>query len=140
MSRDPCSECAFRSGGAANDEPYNRLRGIICAHGAVPFFCHHDVPWRDKIAMAAFNREMARKAGVCQGWRRQVRILNDSGFYRDGFLTIRREIAKQCLQAIDLFTHSKGRRREKLRKLLWKMVTFVCSREIAHKKIPLLWG
>lgn len=138
--KTPCSECAFRPGADAHEEPYNRLRGMICAYGAVPFFCHHKVPWRDKIKMMAFNREMARQAGVCHGWRTQVGKLAASGFYGDGFLVIRREVAKQCLVAIDQFTGSRGKRRARLIKLLQAMVRFVCSRNIAHKKLPLLWG
>jgi hypothetical protein len=38
-----CETCAFNKpgSGGASDEPYNRLRGLISAHGLIPFFCHH---------------------------------------------------------------------------------------------------
>jgi hypothetical protein len=37
-----CDSCAFRPGSVTHDkEPYNALRGLICALGARPFHCHH---------------------------------------------------------------------------------------------------
>ena len=140
--KSPCDECAFRPGAGAHEEPYNRLRGMICAHGSVPFFCHHGIDWRAQHTpeFIARGREMARRTGVCQGWKVEVARLNSTGFFNDGFRSIRHAIAKQCLQTIDLFTNAKGREKKRLRNLLRRMVAFVCSRNIARKKIPLLWG
>ena len=45
-SRTPCSDCAFKPGAGAYKEPYNRLKGIICSLGGIPFYCHDKIDWR----------------------------------------------------------------------------------------------
>lgn len=137
-----CDGCAFKPGGEANKEPYNSLRAHVCALGPIPFYCHHDVDWRAQHGWSASQvREQCRVAGVCGGWTAEVQRLHARGFYNN-FRVIRQAVAKQCLMAIELFTNDTNTPKQKLetRKLLFKMVRFLASKDITHKKIPLLWG
>lgn len=136
-----CEGCAFKPGADANKEPYNSIRAQVCALGPIPFYCHHDVDWKAQHGWnAAQLRESCRVAGVCGGWTAEVRRLHGRGFYGE-FRAIRQAVAKQCLFAIELFTSSEdGPKKSEVRRTLFKMVRFLTSKDIGHKKIPLLWG
>jgi hypothetical protein len=71
---EACDTCAFGKAGAAK-EPYNRLRGMICAVSGTPFFCHHDrdgnaYDLKDKLG---FFQIAPNKRKVCEGWKRAIR-------------------------------------------------------------------
>ena len=137
--KSPCNECAFSKQGAGT-EPYNVLRSQVCALGPIPFGCHHTIDWRSQHSWTpAQHREAIRQSGMCQGWMARVRELNAQGWYGK-YRVIRRAIAKQCLELIDLFTDEKNPR-EKKRQLsaLKRMLRFLTSKDIAHKKIPTLY-
>jgi hypothetical protein len=82
---------------------------------------------------------MCRRSGICGGWSARVNVLRAKGYYNE-FRVIRHAIGKQCLEAIDLMIDAKGQEKRKLSKLLMRMIRFLASRDVAHKKLPLLWG
>ncbi len=84
-SGDPCATCAFGKSGGAADEANNRLKGMICALGGIPFFCHHgrngkEYAWRDGQLGVMELPPNERK--VCGGWRRTVAMLAKRGHFR----------------------------------------------------------
>lgn len=137
---EQCADCAFKEGGAANKEVYNRLRGTVCALGGVPFFCHHDIDWESQHSWtAAQKKKMCRRSGICAGWTVRVNDLRQKGYY-DQFRVIRHAVAEQCLLAIDLMIDAKGKTKRKMSRLLRRMIRVLASRNVGNKKIPLLWG
>jgi hypothetical protein len=82
-SREQCEGCAFKPGAAANREPYNLLRSEVCALGAIPFFCHHSIDWKNRKMDSASIRADVRIAGICQGWKRRVGELRAEGYFVD---------------------------------------------------------
>lgn len=140
--KSPCDECAFTKGAAANLEPYNQLRGMVCALGPLPFGCHHNLDWHNSDRWTvAQQREALRTAGICQGWAASVRELKAKGVYSTPFQAIRQAVAKQALMAIELFVGAKNEREKKrMHGLLRRMLSFLAAKNVAHRKIPLLWG
>jgi hypothetical protein len=138
MSRPTCDECAFGKKGAGT-EPYNSLRGQICALGAVPFFCHHSLDWESdqRFWVGKVLTEKTRQSGICQGWKARVRQLHAKGWYGE-YRAIRSAIAKHALQLIEAFSSEKDPETKKqYQKKLRSMTRFLASRDIANKKIPL---
>ncbi len=138
--KNPCDECAFGKAGAGT-EPYNALRGKICALGPLPFGCHHGLDWRNS-SLWTFEqqKENLRKSGICEGWRREVRRLNEKGWF-GVFRVIRQAIAKQCLELIEIWIHEEDPvEKRKQHRALKRMLRFLTSKDIARKKIPLLYG
>lgn len=124
-----CEECAFKPGAAANKESYNSLRGQVCALGAVPFFCHHNLNWQEdqRLWVGEKMKENCRAAGICQGWKQRVAELHKRGFFGE-FREIRRAVALACLQLIEEPTKYKTRIR--------RMLRFLSSPDIGDKEIP----
>jgi hypothetical protein len=138
MNKSPCDECAFGKKGAGT-EPYNSLRGQICALGAVPFFCHHSVDWESdqRFWVGKVLTEKTRQSGICQGWKARVRQLHAKGWFGE-YREIRQAIAKHALRLIEAFTDEKDPETKKLySKKLRKITRFLASRDIEHKEIPL---
>jgi len=87
---NPCDSCAFVPGTVTHDsEPHNLLRATICLLGPLPFQCHYLRDGRDIHADPAVPRYMSgnqyRGVGfrVCEGWRREVRELAATGYFKD---------------------------------------------------------
>jgi hypothetical protein len=105
---NPCEGCAFSEGAAANLEVHNRLKGLICLLGPLPFHCHHLKDGTDIHADPKYHesmtREEFRKADmqICAGWKREVRELAATGYYRDNPLT-RRGVAQAGLEHLKIF-------------------------------------
>ena len=140
MSRPPCDECAFGKNGAGQ-EPYNALRGRICALGPLPFGCHHGQNWHGSSNWSAAQVQQAlRTSGICEGWRAEVQRLNKQGWYGK-YRIIRRCVAKNALFLVELFTTAsdKGAITQKKKYLasLKRHLRFLASKDIEHKKIPL---
>lgn len=138
-TRSPCDECAFSNKGAGL-EPYNSLRGRICALGPIPFGCHHGLDWHGSSSWSAAQaREALRTSGICEGWRAEVQRLNRNGWYGK-YRIIRRAVAKSALVLVELFTAASDNRKpvEKKRYLisLKRHLRFLSSRDIEHKKLP----
>lgn len=81
----PCEGCALTPGAAANLEPNNYLKALICVLGPVPFWCHDGQDWANpdnhKPMTAADFRE--RGFRVCAGWKREVARLAATGYYKE---------------------------------------------------------
>jgi len=136
--KSPCEECAFSKKGAGQ-EPYNSLRGKICALGPIPFGCHHGTDWADSSSWSHDQVQLAlRTTGICQGWAAEVRRLKARGWYGP-YRLIRRAIARRALLFIELFTAAKQGTPEKKKYLaqLKRMMRFLGTKDIEHKKIPL---
>ena len=144
---DPCSTCAFDDHGAggAADEPHNALKGLICAHGAIPFWCHHakdgsEYDWQMKdsklgpFALPPNNRKL------CGGWQAEVAKLARRGFFRNSdYRVIRRCVANVAWSTLDKFAANGVSKRDKkaLRRKLERMLRFLVTRNIEHEEIPL---
>lgn len=113
----PCETCAFNkpgSGGAAN-EVNNRLKGQICAHGGIPFFCHHDRSGQEynwKTGMLGPLELPPAERRICQGWRGAVAKLNADGQFfrgmenaddRGALLRYQRGLANDATALIDAY-------------------------------------
>lgn len=100
-----CHGCAFSPGAAANKEPNNLLKGILCAMGAVPFYCHESlVNWRETSAQTVQDLKAAVKPGerlqVCAGWRAEVAKLHQVGWFKGEEGQLRRELARTGVGAL----------------------------------------
>lgn len=108
---NPCDTCAFRPGSVTHDaEPHNRLRGELCALGAIPFYCHHGVDGvvRDLKDVTPDVRRLAVQTGymvICQGWRRAVKELAAEGYFKDS-PRVKRAYAELGIGALQIFTGS----------------------------------
>lgn len=137
---EQCMDCAFKEGGAANKEAYNRLRGEVCALGAIPFFCHHSIDWQSQHSWTSEEKRQAcRTSGACGGWVARVNVLRAKGFY-DQYRVIRQAVAKQALFGIDLLCDATDKKRKKVLSTLRRMMRFLAAQDIERKKIPLFWG
>lgn len=117
---DPCSTCAFGKAGGAADESANRLKGLICAHAAIPFFCHHkpsgeEIDWRgDAIAPLSHPPSERR---ICAGWKAMVRRTFKHGGHMDWRLErpqdgrelrrYQRQLGTQAIGQLGIFLHEK---------------------------------
>lgn len=101
-----CGECALRDGEAANKEPYAHLTARLCVLGGIPFFCHHNQPWRDaevhKPMSAAQFR--ARDFKLCAGWKAGVQELAATGYFKQRRL-FTKALAITGREALDEFLH-----------------------------------
>ena len=114
-----CQQCAFRKSCETWHEPRNRLVSQICAAGALPFFCHVGVDWRDPQVHLLSAPVLAKAAGgglrVCTGWKRAVAARpwpSDPTLRR-----YQRWLAKQALVTADQFLAGWGSVRELQRDL-----------------------
>lgn len=86
---NPCAGCAFTEGSRANLEPDNHLRGILCLLGPIPFYCHHLPDETDIHDDPKYHQSMTKKEFrghgmvICGGWKREVRELAATGYYRE---------------------------------------------------------
>ena len=139
----PCETCAFGSSGGAADEPSNAVRGLICAYGAIPFFCHHgkdgtEYDWRED-ALGPMRLNPANRK-LCEGWRAQVAALKRSGYFPNRSMTfIRRFVAKRAYKFWERFLIAGIGRTKK--KQAWdqmkRCVKFIMARDIGDKVLPL---
>jgi hypothetical protein len=123
-----CDTCAFRDGSVIHDqEPYNALRGLICALGARPFYCHHlngedhhgdqqyllqRLPsarrFLQKVYAGLGKADSPILQGetlrICEGWKEEVRRHKAAGLFSDPAVReVRRLAAARALQVIEDF-------------------------------------
>lgn len=99
-----CATCAFRPGSVTHDqEVYNALRGMLCALGAVPFYCHHGHNWEDANAMLAAHL-CGPGLELCEGWKAAVAENKAKHLFDDpGIRRVRRIAADRALVVIEEF-------------------------------------
>ncbi len=130
--KQQCEGCAFRPGAQpGNQQPYNELRGEICALGGIPFYCHTGFDWQ-RLGRAEERPPTGaelRASGTCAGWRARVRELNTTGHYRKGG-KVRRWIALYAYQLVDQFVHAKpGHEKRRLHWRLREAIAFLAKRK-----------
>lgn len=121
-----CSSCAFRPGSVTHDkEPYNALRGLLCALGAVPFYCHDGLDWRDHRAMVlchpTVRRFIVSITGIpgptlhhCEGWKEAVRRYKADHLFDDPAIRrVRHIAADRALEVIEQFVAAPEGSKEK---------------------------
>lgn len=102
MNREACETCAFGPAGAGK-EPYNALRGEVCAAGAVPFWCHEGWDWK------AGPPPPGQRLTICRGWQARVREHRAKGRYADRKRRgVRYWIAHNVLLWIEVFVGATG--------------------------------
>jgi hypothetical protein len=109
--RNPCDGCAFKKGSEANEEPHNNLKGQLCSLGALPFYCHETIEWRDPASHRPKTRSELRelrRAGkyqICGGWQKEVNRLSRLGFFGTAFQRmVKRAYAITGLEALAIFS------------------------------------
>lgn len=114
-----CDTCAFKTGCVTHEnEPHNRLRGIIASLGGIPFYCHHSPAgdWHD-LHLGKLNQAEAlalrKEMPICEGWRVEVKALALRGHFRDDPKRVRRFIAVYALKCIDRFIKLKGKPKDR---------------------------
>jgi hypothetical protein len=71
-------------GAAANLEPHNHLRAMLCVLGAIPFWCHENIRWRRKGSNIVTPKDLRNEGiQICAGWKREVARLAGAGYYKD---------------------------------------------------------
>jgi hypothetical protein len=110
---EQCKSCAFKKGTEANKEPHNNLKAQLCSLGAVPFYCHESIDWRDpdshRMRTHGELRELRRagKFQMCGGWQREVNRLARLGFFGTAFhRMVKRAYAMTGLEALAIFVAS----------------------------------
>jgi hypothetical protein len=120
-----CDTCAFRAGSVTHDsEPYNALRGMLCALGAVPFHCHHvngeDHSGDQQYLLQRLPRVRkvlkqfeilegdpvleGETVRLCEGWKAAIAKNKAKGLFDDpGIRNVRRIAASRALEVIELF-------------------------------------
>lgn len=50
-----------------------------------PFYCHESIDWKNPEVHGRVSREQMRSLNlkICQGWRDEVRELNQTGYYEE---------------------------------------------------------
>lgn len=99
-----CDGCALTSGACANREPNNALTALICVRAGIPFYCHDGQPWDDAIAMKVKILRHQR-VPVCQGWRRDVKALAVTGWFRT-VRQLKHQVGDAALRALETFIRS----------------------------------
>jgi hypothetical protein len=114
-----CDTCAFKPGSVTHEaEPHNRLKGLICSLGGLPFHCHYSTAgdWHD-LGLGKLNaaeaRSLNRELPICAGWKAEVKALASRGHFRKGVRMVRRYLAEYALQQLAEFTGAKGKREKK---------------------------
>lgn len=105
---EQCEGCAFKKGSAANVEPHNNLKASLCASGAVPFYCHANLNWRDPKAHGLKTRREIREGDyrICGGWTREVRRLSKLGYFATSFRRlVLKAYATTGLESLAIFVH-----------------------------------
>jgi hypothetical protein len=110
---NPCEGCAFTKGAAANLEPQNAIKSQFCVLGGLPFYCHHDDTGaiRDMKELRKGDLRRAVQNGdthICAGWKREVKELSATGYYRIALQT-KRAFAMFGLGALQIFTSTKSK-------------------------------
>jgi hypothetical protein len=111
-----CDTCAFHPGSITHDkEPYNALRGMLCALGAIPFYCHDGLDWRNHQAMVQseprVRRWLVREFGIhgptlhhCEGWKEAVRRYKAQHLFDDPAIRrVRHLAADRALELIEQY-------------------------------------
>lgn len=106
MSR-PCESCAFTPGSAANLEPHNHVKGILCTLGPSPFFCHQNIDWQNTPSRMSGFDFRAKGFVICEGWKREVRTLAEAGYYKEAPI-IKRGLGEAGLVALEIFVSTSG--------------------------------
>lgn len=80
-----CEGCALKAGAAANGEPTNYLKAVLCVLTPLPFWCHRGIDWaaKDVEEKRARSAELVKSGEqvICQGWRAEVARLGATGYY-----------------------------------------------------------
>lgn len=142
MPNSHCDSCAFGKTGGAADEANNRLKGLLCALGPIPFFCHHDrdgkeYDWKNDILGPMVLPPEKRK--VCAGWQAEVRKRKAKGFFLvDGYRTIRKFVAARATRMLDrsIATNVGPDEKKAARKELEKCSEFLIKKDIGDLEIP----
>jgi hypothetical protein len=100
----PCGGCALTKGAAANTEPNNHLAAMIAVLGPFPFYCHDAMDWRNDFTHYLPPRLLKQRGelNVCEGWKREVRDLAETGYYGGEVedKRLRRTVARAALVAL----------------------------------------
>ena len=117
----PCDACAFAAPGTpgAASEPYNRMRGAICANGPIPFFCHHtrsgaEIDWQSDPLAPLHVPPTQRK--ICGGWQRAVAAIAATGKFhlgqtpedRDALRRYQRQLAQHTFNMLEKYLAEKN--------------------------------
>lgn len=111
-----CETCAFGKKGSpgAASESKNRLKGMLCAYGPIPFWCHHtksggEYDWKHD-PLGPMNIPPSERK-LCGGWQRMVSELNARGFFSIGSAEDRpalrfyqKSLADTAIKQLDIFT------------------------------------
>lgn len=100
---NPCDGCAYADGAAANLEPDNRLKALVCALTGVPFWCHHGMNWQTTPKHLSRAEFQALNLHICEGWRREVSKRIKPGLAGKRRRLIRRWKGEAALMLIDEF-------------------------------------
>jgi hypothetical protein len=102
--RERCKGCAFTAGSAANKEPDNHVKGILCVLGPHPFYCHDAIDWKNPEYHARMPKDKFHelKPKICEGWREEVKALAETGYYKENakVTKIYGELALETLEDI----------------------------------------
>lgn len=105
-----CDTCAFRPGSQTHDqEPYNALRGVLCALGGRPFHCHY-VNGEDRhddqtyLVRVLWGQVDGATVHLCEGWKQAVREYKAKHLFDDPAIRqLRHTAADRALVVIDEF-------------------------------------
>jgi hypothetical protein len=111
----PCTGCALTDGAAANCEPENNLKAMLCVLGGVPFYCHVGMDWQTDESHKRTRRQaisLGIRPPVCAGWKREVAALARTGYYRDR-APLKREFAILGLANLQTYVDASADSQEK---------------------------
>src|ERR1700722_7066367 len=139
----PCDTCAFGKAGAAL-EPHTPLKALILSLGPRPFACHHardghEIDWHGHKGLLSFALLPRNQRRICAGWQREVAKRAKAGYFKGPYKAIRRAVADAALEELVVFTDRKTSRSGKghAKTKLWRMMRFLCRRDIGPLRIPL---
>jgi hypothetical protein len=135
-----CEGCAFKPGAAANREPWNRLRSMICALGGIPFYCHHGLDWKrgekavgDALVIIKHQAKLeeigipkaallrarlpikdGEKLHVCGGWRKAVGAIHAAHptWFGGQDASVRRILALHALDSLEKWAGLKDKKQK----------------------------
>lgn len=108
MKSNPCEGCALSEGAAANCEPRNHLAAMIAVLTPFPFYCHEGMDWQNPVTHHCPPQVLKRlgQLKLCEGWRREVRALAETGYYKgedEVDAALRRTVGRAAFVALEKF-------------------------------------
>lgn len=131
----PCDTCAFTKGTEANLEPDNLLKAQVCVLTPHPFYCHHEIDWKNPKLPKKLSAQEKRSLGtkICRGWKNEVNKLAVTGYYKEDPL-VTKLIGTKALQDLQFWLSKESKNDSEYRDEVWEQFSSAIKKLGAKRK------